>query len=920
MPGELVGRGPETTLLETVLDAGRWPWGLAIGGDPGIGKTAFWRAGISTAEARGYRVLSARPVAVEASLPFTAIADLLDPVLDELAVLPPPQRHALEVALLRVPPAGPSPDERALAVGLLGLVRHLSRISPVLLALDDVQWLDRPSALVLSFALRRLSSEPVGLLVAARTDDGGAERLDPATALPAHARLERIAMGPLSLGAVDHIIRERLDVSLPRSLLVRVHETSAGNPFVALEITSALARTGARPHPREPLPIPDDLQKLLLERIRSLSSDAQHTLLVAAAVARPTADLVEAVTGSAQGLADVVDAGILESHGGRLAFAHPLLASAAYGSIAAAGRRDLHRRIAEMVGDPDESALHLALAAEGPDSTVAAALAEAAGRISTRSALAAAELHEEAARLTPAELADDRSERLSEAAWQHFRSGDGRRAAALLASLVDTLPPGSTRALALSRLGALRLGEESLDSAEQLFRRASDEPAMPAEVRAFAALGMAWSANLRLDLAPARAHAHEAIRLADPAGREGTLSAALSVLGQASFLAGFGVDAALMARAVATAEQQQFPLSSLRPDIVWGPVLKWSGDLDGARELLDHARAHAEERGEEHALAIALYHLAELECWAGDLVAADRNARAGEAVAAWSGLGSIRAASLYARGLVDSYRGLVDSARTAAEQGLRLADHSGAFARVAQNRSVLGFLELSLGDAHAAEQQLAPLIELIPLIAPPEPGVLRFVPDAIQVLIELDRLDQAAGLLRAFEARADATARPWALAGAARCRGLLLAAGGDLEGALAALAVAVERHRSVAEPFELGRTLLAMGTVERRAKRRSRARETLGRALGIFDQVRTPLWAATTRAELGRIGGRSVGPSGLTPTEERVADLVAQGLSNAETARTLNMSVKTVESTLTRVYSKVGVRSRSGLAARRSKV
>jgi DNA-binding CsgD family transcriptional regulator len=197
-----------------------------------------------------------------------------------------------------------------------------------------------------------------------------------------------------------------------------------------------------------------------------------------------------------------------------------------------------------------------------------------------------------------------------------------------------------------------------------------------------------------------------------------------------------------------------------------------------------------------------------------------------------------------------------------------------------------------------------------------EPAYFRVVPDQVEALVALGRLDEAEALLATFEEAGRNLDRAWAIATGARCRALVLAARGDLAGASAAADEAVREHDRLPLPFELGRTLLVRGAVERRAKRKREARDTLTKALAAFDGLGAALWADKARADLARIGGRAPAPLALTPTEGQVAELVAAGSSNREVADTLFLSVHTVEANLKRIYRKLGIRSRTELASR----
>ena len=193
---------------------------------------------------------------------------------------------------------------------------------------------------------------------------------------------------------------------------------------------------------------------------------------------------------------------------------------------------------------------------------------------------------------------------------------------------------------------------------------------------------------------------------------------------------------------------------------------------------------------------------------------------------------------------------------------------------------------------------------------------MRFVTDEVEAMIGIGRLEDAESLLAWYEGLAEGSARMGALAACARCRGLLLLARGEIDSALEALASSLELYRSVTEPLGLARTLLVLGAIERRRLHRRAARETLGAALAQFEHLGARLWANAARAELARIGGRVASPDALTPTEERVAALVAEGRTNREVGAILVVSERTVEGHLSRIYAKIGVRSRAELAHR----
>jgi DNA-binding CsgD family transcriptional regulator len=229
--------------------------------------------------------------------------------------------------------------------------------------------------------------------------------------------------------------------------------------------------------------------------------------------------------------------------------------------------------------------------------------------------------------------------------------------------------------------------------------------------------------------------------------------------------------------------------------------------------------------------------------------------------------------------------------------------------------AVLGFAELSAGNLGAADASLSAAAALADRIGLAEPAAWRFHANHVETVIGLGDLERAEALLTRLERQGRATGRRWTLATAARCRALLLAAQGDTPGAIQAVDEALRHHQHLAMPFELARTLLVSGQMQRRAKHKRLARQHLDQARGIFESLPAPTWAARARSELSRIGLRPPAPLELTATEERVAVLAASGHTNRQVAAALFLSPRTVEDNLARVYRKLGVSSRAGLGA-----
>jgi DNA-binding CsgD family transcriptional regulator len=347
----------------------------------------------------------------------------------------------------------------------------------------------------------------------------------------------------------------------------------------------------------------------------------------------------------------------------------------------------------------------------------------------------------------------------------------------------------------------------------------------------------------------------------------------------------------------------------------WTFVSKYAGDLDRGLEILELARQAVVDRQEDGMLPPILFQLAEAECWAG-------NARRAEqllhelrvTIDDLEQTAMMESRWLYLRALVDGHLGRVAEAREAASAGLQLAREQTDPMLEIRCRAARGSLELALGDAPAAAEQLRQGAALAAARGFGQPGQFRLVGDAVEALLTSGAADEARELLAALGVRGAAADSAWARAVELRCRGLLVAAEGDLQDGLTTLRAAAQLQLGRPEVVELGRTLLAAGTLERRLKRWRSARETLGEACALFDRCDAVLWANRARQELARIGGRPAAAADLTATEQRIAQLVAEGRTNRQTAQALFVTVSTVEGALSRIYRKLGVRSRAELA------
>jgi DNA-binding CsgD family transcriptional regulator len=914
MPTVVVGRDAELASIRAfVAGISGGASTLVLEGEAGMGKTTLWRAGVEAAESAGLRVLQAEPAESETALSFSGLGDLLDPVLDEaLAPLAAGQRSALARALVLEDVEGPAPDAHAVGVALLNALRALASTRDVLVAVDDVQWLDAASSGALAYAARRLRAERVGVLLACRA--GLESSLLDELRRSRGERYRDLDVCSLDLGALHQAVQVHLGTSLPRPLLAEVHQASGGNPFFALEITRSLSRSSAPVEAGKPLPVPDSLRDLVHGRLLALPPESRDFLAAAAAYAHPTISITEEACSvdRAVGLSAAVDARVVETEGERIRFTHPLLAAGALETTDSRRRAEIHARLADLLEDPEARAWQLAASVHEPDESVASALEQAAWHARARGApRPAALLLDRAQELTPPADPETALRRAVDAAFLHFESGDSRRAEAQLRELISPLQPGPSRARAVWVLARVRTYEAPVEAAD-LFLQVAEEAGDDRVLLAAAHEGVASSLYYALErLEESGRHGDAALALARELGDEAlegdVLISKLSIealLGQPS--------------AQATAEQARRLEDVARgarlldhPLVAVAEYWLWTDAPGQAKETLRELLRQSDEAGDESSRPYLLFLLGEAECLLGELIAATERSLEGDAAADQSGQPLFSAYNLSLQSLAYAHLGDVEKAHEAARKA---RGRAGRVAYVAMMTSAaLVHLESALGAPEGVVGRVAPTLEFVFREGIVEPGATRFVVDAVEALIELGRRDDAVELLDWYEGNARRLERVSALANCARCRGLLAAQAGDVNGAVAQYEKALERHAVVELPLDRGRTLLALGAAQRRAKRRRDARKTLEEALAVFERIGAALWAERARTELRRISGRAATPGALTPAEERVAALVAEGKTNREVAAALFLSDRTVEGHLSRIFGKLGLRHRAEL-------
>jgi DNA-binding CsgD family transcriptional regulator len=882
--------------------------GLVLEGEPGIGKTTVWSDAMAQAGALGHRLLVARPAAAESRLAYASLADLLARVDDDVWTrLPPPQRLAAERVLLRAEVAGAVTDPRAVGAALVSVVEHLARSGPVIVGLDDLQWVDPSSARVLAFAARRWPAG-VGLLATARTlpdQPDAAAWLD----LAQPEALRRTRLRVLSLGGLHTVLSDRLGRSFSRSTMVRIQQVSGGNPLYALELARAIAEGAADAGS----PLPATLSELVDARLAGTDAEVREVLLAAASVADPTVELVGRAVGVAADRARELleraeTRGVVTIAGQRVRFSHPLWAAGAYAGADHGRRRALHRRLGGIVDDPEQRARHLALGAVQADPVTIRALDEAVGRARARGApAAAAELLGLAV-----DLGADGSGRRLALARHHFEAGDIEPARHLLQELVGATAAGVERAEALSLLAVVRLHDDSFDQALSLLEQALAESGPDLELGLRVLIQLSYARLNAGDVTQAWRRVREAVEAAERLGHPGLRSQALGMAVMLAFLRGDGLQHEQLALAMGLEDPHTPVPVAFRPSVQEALLLAWTGRLDEGWERLLGIQRRCLEHGEENELIFIGFHLVLIQVWRGQYAEAAATTEATVERAEQLGGDVPRAVALTLRAVVAAHAGREHEARQAAERALVVYRRCGWQTLGEVPLGTLGFLELSLGNYDAVLGALEPLLAKIrktPEVA--EIVTAPFVPDAVESLIHLGRLEEAEELVSAFDHAGHRLNRTWTIAVAARCRGMLLAARGCLDEATEAARYAMSHHEQLAMPFERARTRLLVGQLQRRARRRDAATTTLTEALEQFESLRTPLWADRVRAELARVGGPRGGD--LTNSEQRVAELAALGMTNRAVAAALFISPKTVEANLARIYRKLDIHSRAEL-------
>ncbi|MDQ1556526.1 MAG: hypothetical protein QOI02_1528, partial [Actinomycetota bacterium] len=812
----------------------------------------------------------------------------------------------LAAALLRTV-TDVSPDEWAVGVSLAALVGSLAELGPVVLAVDDLQWLDPATVAALQFVARRLPKRNVALITATRTEPGGAA-LGAALTTDPHTR---IVIPPLGREATESLVRAHAGALLPAQL-ARAVETSRGNPFFALELATMLASAA---HRNDAIAMPAALRDVVGARVRGLPPIARACLAAASALSQPTVSMLGAL-GLETGLAPAEHAGVIDVEHGRVRFTHPLLAAAAYVDLEGSDRAALHRRLAEVVDDIEERARHLALSAEGPDSSVAAALDRAGERALARGDTSAA--IDDVRLALEVTLPQDpmTGERRLALGLALQRAGDDRAARRELMAVAHSSWSAELRARALVQLASHQLGWGRI--AEWQAREALELAKGGGDAELIADAHLAVAMSLHADVPAALMHAREGIELLEilDSAPVGKLSRGIQIAAESAFYLGLREDSEVYWQRAMALDDQGVPLPLIqRAATSYAVILKYCDDFAAARDMMQEGLRVGSQERDGSATPYLMMHLAELEMFAGNLdVARALHARHRELAEQAGGV------SMAMNKVAGSYLA-ADQGEHVLAEGLAREVLAGGIERgslVAERhaRTILGHCANQRRQFPVALAELEQVEHILSKTGITDPSRYRHTPDLVEALVASGRRDDAGSVVERFERRAVAAERRSALGLAGRCRAMLYIADGDLDSSVACL------HETLAYypgrdfyPLDRARCLLLVGQILRRLRRKAAGRDALVEARDEFDRIGSRLLADTARAELARIGLRPAAAAGLTPTERRVAELVASGMKSKDVAAALFISTATVASNLGRVYRKLQITSRAELGA-----
>jgi DNA-binding CsgD family transcriptional regulator len=909
----LVGREPEQRILDEALASARSGKGVVVAlvGEAGIGKSAL--LGHAEQQAVGMRLLRARGVQSEAHIPFAGLLDLLRPALTHLDELPPPQAQALGSALALRPASGE--DRFAIGAATLTLLATYAEDEPVLVLVDDAQWLDDSTANALLFAARRLADDAVAVVLAVRADE---------PSLLDGADLPRVPVQGLDLQASTELLRNRAPVErggrITDGFAAALHRGTAGNPLALLEL--AAQRDWAEESPFDhAIPVLASVAESYARRFELLDEMPRRLLVLLAAadsgdlalVGRSAVKLGVEIAEIAAGEA----AGLVELRGPVAVWRHPLARSAVYASASPAERRAAHRALADALPDADDDrrAWHLAFAAIGPDAAASSALEQAGARARDRSAYdASSRAFERAAGL--ASDARRRSRLLYEASDAAWLGRLGDRAVQLLdAAARHAEDPALLLEIEHSR-GHIAARQGHVAEARRILLEAAERASVVDPARAVVMLAEAVDCGFYAgDAAAMRGVAERIAAVAGACADTRSEFFASMSRGMAATFSGDGeAGQQLMRHGVAVLERSD----ELRNDprlLAWASVgALWLQDAGGGHALVDRALREARERSLVGTLPYLLGHVGVHRAACGEWVEAEATFYEAIDVARESGQDAELTVSLARLACLEARQGREEPCRAHATEALELSSRLGLRVLEVWSLTALGDLELALGRLDDACSRYEDRVGALRLYGINDVD-LSPAPELVEVYLRLGKPQAAAEVAVGYRRGAVEKGLPWAMARAARVAGLL-APDDDFE---ASFEEAIELHAATRDRYEAARTRLAYGARLRRSRRRVRARDQLRAAIEQFDELGAEPWSEFARSELAATGERvhargAPALAQLTPQELQIAVLLAEGRTTRETAAALFLSPKTIEYHLRGIYRKLEVGSREALA------
>jgi DNA-binding CsgD family transcriptional regulator len=880
---------------------------LVVEGVAGIGKSTALRQLATTLATDGFRTVSVALSAAETSLSWAGLRSLCSQFdAAAHAALPPAQRAALAAALGGE--AGEDVEPMLLAVAFTSLVAaDVAAHGPLLLIVDDTHWLDQATASAIAATVRASAAAPVAAVFASRPER---RPLEPERLLAAD-RVQHLGLQGLSLIELQELLADRFGVVHRRPDLIRLHEVCGGNVMHAIEIGRMLADG----HSLDDALLPPTLQAMIDGELARLPTAMATVLEPMALLPRPRLTVIErAVPGAEAALAQAEDAGLINVRGDQVSFAHPLLRAGLLDRIGGLRRRRWERTLAELVDDPEERVMLRAAAATAPDEELAAELESVGEQAMARGATHVAAQHFDRSVELTSQDDPGRARRLLRAALAHTRAGDFARAHPRFESAIELgLSPDDEATATIGLTSIIHELHGPRHSAEVLAAaadRLTHEPTARMRV-------VLWRVNTLLfdDLRGAHVAAQHALAEAVAAGDPATIVHAEIVDAMARFFTGRPVDLTALTARVETTLASSTASNGVRANH-YTSMLVWADDVDAAIEQeqaeIDRARAAGHvlaEAGAQQSITDAYFRCGR---WDDGRAASER----WEELTALAGSEPASEGSYTDLAWLLAMRGRFDEARQRAETAVERTKDTPMWHM--QALAYAGVVAATAGAHAAAWDRLAAALAVADEIGFDDLCSLQFRDTCVEVLLALRRTDDAAAEAERITELAERGQRPRGLMQAARSRGLVAAANGDLAAASDAVAEALAQLEHLHDPFERARVLQLGGTVARRAGRRTESREQLDEARRLFGSLGAVPFVERTDAELQRLGSRTGRTDLLTHGEQQVAELVCDGRTNAEVAAALFITPRTVEAHLTRVYRKLGVRSRAELIARRS--